>query len=147
MTDRTATAASPRHDGAAVNAAVAGYAHVNIVVDDLDAACEFYGTTFGLERLPRPDFRGSPGAWFRLGRSQLHLSVVDRMPDWNGGAPHFAIYIPTEELAPTVERLEAAGVTFTSGIRAREDFGVTVHAAFCRDPAGNLIELTDVAPF
>jgi len=29
---------------------------------------------------------------------------------------------------------------------AREDFGVPVRAAFCKDPSGNVIELTDVPP-
>ena len=126
---------------------IAGYAHVNIVVTDIDAADEFYGGKLGLQRLPRPDFGGFGGRWFRLGSSQLHLSVVDEMPDWNRGAPHFAMYIPREDYQATVEKLMAAGVEFTSPPRTREDFGVPVQAAFCRDPDGNLIELTDVAPF
>lgn len=126
---------------------VAGFAHVNIVVTDLDAAHDFYGGKFGLELLPRPDFGGFPGAWYRLGAAQLHLSVVDRMPDWNGGRPHLALYIAPDEFAATVEKLAAAGVEFVGPPRAREDFGVSVRAAFCSDPDGNLIELTDVSPF
>ena len=35
---------------------IAGYAHVNIVVTDIDAAKAFYGGKLGLELLPRPDF-------------------------------------------------------------------------------------------
>jgi len=126
---------------------IAGYAHVNIGVTDLDAANEFYGGTLGLELLPRPDFGTFGGSWFRLGAAQLHLSVVERMPDWNSGAPHFALYVPTDDFLTTVDKLQAAGVEFTSPPRTREDFGVPVQAAFCRDPDGNLIELTDVAPF
>jgi glyoxylase I family protein len=126
---------------------IAGYAHVNVVVTDLDAARDFYGEKLGLERLPRPDFGGFGGDWYRLGPSQLHLSVADRMPDWNGTAPHMALYIPPHEFVDTVRALQASGVELTSDIRTREDFGVTVQTAFCRDPDGNLIELTDVAPF
>jgi catechol 2,3-dioxygenase-like lactoylglutathione lyase family enzyme len=125
---------------------VLGYAHVNVVVDDLDAAREFYEGKLGLEPLPRPDFGGFGGVWYRLGPSQLHLSVADRMPDWNGTAPHLALYLAPETFVQAVDRLVAAGVELTSPVRSREDFGVTVQTAFCRDPAGNLIELTDVAP-
>jgi catechol 2,3-dioxygenase-like lactoylglutathione lyase family enzyme len=135
--------------GAATRAApgIAGYAHVNVIVDDIDAARAFYERKLGLERLARPDFGGFGGEWYRVGPVQLHLSVADRMPDWNGTAPHLALYIPADEFVDTVRGLEAAGVELTSDIRVREDFGVAVQTAFCRDPAGNLIELTDVAPF
>lgn len=126
---------------------IAGYAHVNIVVTDLEAAKDFYGGKFGFELLPRPDFGGFPGAWYRLGAVQLHLSVVERMPDWNEGRPHLALYIPTADFAGTIAKLEAAGVELVGPPRTRQDFGVPVQAAFCHDPDGNLIELTDVAPF
>lgn len=128
------------------NAALAAYSHVNIVADDLDAARDFYGTKLGLTEIPRPDF-GIPGAWFRLGPSQFHIIVVPEMPDLKGSAPHFAIYVPTDGFEATIGSLKAAGITFTSDVRTREDFGVTVKTAFCKDPAGNLIEFTDVALF
>jgi glyoxylase I family protein len=126
---------------------VLGYAHVNVVVTDMDAAREFYEGKLGLERIPRPDFGSFGGEWYRLGASQLHLSVAERMPDWNGTAPHLALYLAADTFVDAVDRLVAAGVELTSPVRSREDFGVTVQTAFCRDPAGNLIELTDVAPF
>jgi catechol 2,3-dioxygenase-like lactoylglutathione lyase family enzyme len=125
---------------------VLGYAHVNVVVTDLEAAREFYGGKLGLETIPRPDFGGFSGEWYALGASQLHLSVAERMPEWNGTAPHLALYLAPETFVESVQRLVDAGVELTSPVRSREDFGVTVQTAFCRDPAGNLIELTDVAP-
>ncbi len=133
-------------DPTRVTKALAAYAHVNIVADDLDAARDFYGTKLGLTELPRPDF-GIPGAWYRLGPSQFHIIVVPEMPDLKGAAPHFAIYVPTDEFDSTIDALKAAGVAFSSDVRIRDDFGVTVKTAFCKDPAGNLIELTDVALF
>lgn len=126
--------------------ALTGYAHVNIVADDLDAARHFYGTQLGLEEIPRPDF-GIAGAWYRLGAAQFHIAVVAEMPDLKGTAPHFALFIPTDQFETTIASLKADGVMFSSDIRRREDFGVPVLTAFCRDPAGNLIELTDVEPF
>ena len=125
---------------------LAAYSHMNIVADDLAAAREFYGTKLGLTEIPRPDF-GVPGAWFRLGPSQFHIIEVKEMPDLKGTAPHFAIQIPTDQFEPTIGALKDAGIDFFSDIRTREDFGVPVKTAFCKDPAGNLIELTDVALF
>lgn len=131
---------------AAGNTALAAYSHVNIVADDLDAARDFYGAKLGLTEIPRPNF-GIPGAWFRLGPSQFHIIVVPEMPDLKGAAPHFAVYVPSERFEATIESLKAQGVAFTSDVRTREDFGVPVKTAFCKDPAGNLIEFTDVALF
>jgi catechol 2,3-dioxygenase-like lactoylglutathione lyase family enzyme len=127
---------------------IAGYAHVNLCVTDVEGAREFYEDKLGLEQLPRPDFGGGFGGyWFRLGPSQLHLSRVDTMPDWNNAAPHMALYIEADVFEATIDKLRGRGVEFTMDIRKREDFGVPVQTAFCRDPFGNLIEFTDVKPF
>lgn len=123
-----------------------GYTHVNLCVDDLEAADDFYGKRLGLEQLPRPDF-GAAGTWYRLGNAQLHLVAVEAMPDWNNAAPHLAIHVPTDAFEETVRHIKDAGVELTSDIREREDFGVPVKTAFMKDPAGNLIELTDVPTY
>ena len=52
---------------------ISGYSHINILVDDLEAARAFYIDTLGFEVLPRPDFGGFEGAWYRVGQMQLHL--------------------------------------------------------------------------
>jgi glyoxylase I family protein len=129
------------------HSAIGGYAHVNILVTDLEVAAAFYEGTLGLERLPRPDFGSFGGLWYRLGPSQLHLSLVQQMPDWRGGAPHLALYIDPDDFVATVQSFVDAGAELTSEIRSREDFGVPVQTAFCCDPFGNLIEMTDVALF
>jgi catechol 2,3-dioxygenase-like lactoylglutathione lyase family enzyme len=126
---------------------IAGYAHVNVCVTDVERAHDFYANKLGLEVLPRPDFGGFGGYWFRLGNSQLHLSAVKQMPEWNGAIPHLAVYIPTDEFEPTVEKFKGQGVEFIMGLRQREDFGKPVLTAFAKDPDGNVIEMTDVPPF
>jgi catechol 2,3-dioxygenase-like lactoylglutathione lyase family enzyme len=126
---------------------IAGYAHVNLCVTDPEAAREFYEGKLGLEVLPRPDFGGFGGYWFRLGNSQLHLSHVKKMPDWNEAFPHLALYIPTDEFESTIDAMKSRGVDFFMDVRRREDFGVGVKTAFVKDPDGNAIEMTDVAPF
>lgn len=105
--------------------------HVNLLVDDLDAAAQFYGEVLGWPTATRPDF-GFPGAWYDLGYGQLHLVVVDEMPSPSGA--HFAVEVA--DVATVVRELTDAGIEVTAG-------GGTPGAgrqAFCQDPAGNLIE-------
>ena len=124
---------------------VAGYSHVAIAVDDLEAARAFYCGIFGFKELPRPDF-GIPGMWLGVGELQLHFVETDELPTPGKGFPHFALHVPTEAFSTTIEALRAAGVPLLGEPSSRVDFGRTVQAAFVRDPAGNAIELTDVGP-
>jgi len=125
---------------------IAGYSHVAIAVTDLAAARAFYIDLLGFEDLPRPDF-GIPGMWLRVGDIQLHFIETDTMPVGGPGFPHFALHVPTDEFASTMDALRDAGVTFIGEPNSRVDFGRTVWAAFVADPAGNAVELTDVGPF
>ena len=125
---------------------IRGYTHVNILVTDLEAARDFYIDKLGFSVLPRPEFDGFAGAWYRIGDLQIHLSLVDEMPDLKGGFPHLAFHLPAESFEATIEKLKEGGVKFLGDTMSREDFGVPVRAAFCQDPSGNVIELTDVGP-
>ncbi len=122
--------------------AISGFSHVAISVGDLDAARHFYCDLLGFEELPRPDF-GIAGAWLRVGDLQLHLIVLDEP---RAGSAHFALYVPTEAFAGTIEALKAAGATMNNEPSSRSDFGRTVWAAFLTDPFGNAIEITNVGP-
>lgn len=128
-----------------MSAGITGFAHVAIVVDDLDAARRFYVEVLGLPELRRPDF-GVPGLWLRSGALQLHLLENATMPVPGPGFPHFALAIDSREWDATIDALRIADVSFLSEPSERDDFGVPVRAAFIRDPAGNVIELTDVGP-
>jgi len=142
VADRRPRGRGPRPAGAAV----AGFSHVAVDVDDLDAAKAFYCGTLGFTELRRPDF-GFPGAWLAVGDLQLHLAVVegDRPPAV--GFPHFALHVPADAFEATMAALRDAGVAFLGEPGSRVDFGTTtVRAAFVADPAGNVIELTDVGP-
>jgi catechol 2,3-dioxygenase-like lactoylglutathione lyase family enzyme len=124
---------------------VSGYSHVAISVTDLDEARDFYCDLLGFEVLPRPDF-GFPGLWLRVGSLQLHLAVADEPVPPGPGFPHFALFVPTDEFAATIEAVRAAGVKMLGEPSSRVDFGTPVQAAFITDPSGNVIELTDVGP-
>jgi glyoxylase I family protein len=132
--------------GGVAGITVAGYSHVAIDVDDLEAAKAFYCGIFGFTELPRPDF-GFPGAWLTVGELQLHLAVIEDRRPAAPGFPHFALYVPSADFAATMAALREAGVGFLGEPGSRVDFGTTtVWAAFVRDPSGNVIELTDVGP-
>ena len=124
---------------------VAGFSHVAIAVDDLAAARAFYCGALGFEELPRPDL-GIPGMWLAVGDLQLHFIETDELPTPGKGFPHFALHVPEEAFEGTVAALRGAGVRFLGEPSARVDFGTTVLAAFVTDPAGNVIELTNVGP-
>ncbi|HEY7946580.1 MAG TPA: VOC family protein [Acidimicrobiales bacterium] len=123
---------------------VAGYSHVAIAVSDLAAARDFYCKNFGFEELRRPDF-GFPGMWLRVGDLQLHFIETDEMPTPGKGFPHFALHIPTEIFAETVRSLADAGVAVAEP-QSRDDWGTIVWQTFLTDPAGNVIELTNLGP-
>jgi glyoxylase I family protein len=125
--------------------AVTGFSHVAISVTDLDAAREFYCGVLGFDELPRPDL-GIPGMWLKVGHLQLHFIETDEMPIPGRGFPHYALHVPTEHFDATMATLRAAGVSFLGEPGSRVDFGTTVLAAFVKDPAGNVIELTNVGP-
>ena len=123
---------------------ISGYSHVAICVKDVPVAQRFYGETLGLPELPRPNF-DFPGAWYQVGALQLHLMQRDRAPTVEQGVgPHIALHVSTEQFPSTVEALRAAGTPITREPAQRESDGVW--AAFCTDPDGNLIEITDMGP-
>jgi catechol 2,3-dioxygenase-like lactoylglutathione lyase family enzyme len=82
--------------------------------------------------------------WLRVGNLQLHFVETDEMPTPGKGFPHYALHVPTEQFAETMDTLRGAGVTFLGEPNSRIDWGSTVWAAFITDPAGNVIELTNV---
>lgn len=118
-------------------------AHVALPVADLDRALAFYVGALGLRKLPRPDF-GVAGAWLTGGGAQLHLvqsddAVAVPMPR------HMAFAVPAGRIGEVVSAVAAAGGSVVRPPSSREDFGREVWTAFCTDPEGNAVELTDLA--
>ncbi|MCA9511834.1 MAG: VOC family protein [Myxococcota bacterium] len=136
MPDRPSAAA----DRPAAPGPIAACHHVAVCVGDAEAARRFYGGALGLEEIPRPPEVAVPGAWYRLGATELHVFEAKgyappRSPSF---PPHFAVF--TADFDASVERLRAAG--------ARFDFGPGTDAhgirrVVLRDPTGNVVEVTD----
>jgi len=112
-----------------------GVHHVSINIDDVDAALAFYVDTLGLvARTDRPDF-GFPGAWLNAGNQQVHL-IGASVPIDQG--QHFALQV--DDLDATIAELRDGGVAVSDAVAVG-----TGRQAFLHDPAGNMVELHQVA--
>jgi catechol 2,3-dioxygenase-like lactoylglutathione lyase family enzyme len=112
-----------------------GVHHVSLNVDDVDSALAFYVGTLGLVvRSDRPDL-GFAGAWLDAGDQQVHL-IDAPIPTHQG--QHFALRV--DDLEATINELRDDGVDVSDAIRIG-----TGRQAFLHDPAGNLVELHQVA--
>lgn len=111
--------------------------HVNVMVDDLAAADEFYADVLGLERNPTPDL-GFPAQFFGVGDGQeIH---VNELGDVRPERAHFCLRVADFDLV--FRRVHELGAieTDTWGKVRRLPGGVM--QMFVRDPAGNLIEIS-----
>ena len=114
--------------------------HVALCVADAEKARAFYGDALGLEEIPRPPEIDIPGAWYRVGVTELHVFQADgyEPPRSASFPPHFALR--TEDFEGTVERMRAAGISFDFGPATGED---GIARVVTRDPTGNVVEVTD----
>jgi catechol 2,3-dioxygenase-like lactoylglutathione lyase family enzyme len=111
---------------------------VAIAPDGADEARAFYGGLLGLEERPVPP-KLDPAwlVWYRAG-GDLELHLLQ-----SGDAPppkaHFCLAVE-DGLAELRARLEAAGVP------TRDSTEIVGRPRFtCRDPFGNIVELTQLA--
>lgn len=102
------------------------------------AARQFYGVVLGLtEVTPPASLDGLQELWFRLaGDTELHLFAEAPMGQ-DHSARHFCLAVGDVEARRA--DLEAAGTTVVGGpsIPGRPRY-------FCRDPFGNLLEITTI---
>jgi catechol 2,3-dioxygenase-like lactoylglutathione lyase family enzyme len=113
-----------------------------IYVDDLQAAEAFYGTILGLRVLGK-----EPGhhVFFQVGASSILLAFIadatlkgDHLPAHGARGPgHFALGIETETLDAWRRRLQESSVA----IEQEVEWPRAGKSIYCRDPAGNLVEL------
>jgi catechol 2,3-dioxygenase-like lactoylglutathione lyase family enzyme len=113
--------------------------HVSIAIppDGRERARAFYGGLLGLEeRDVPPKLDPAQLVWFRVGGDlELHLMQLDEKPP---GKAHFCLVVD-EDLGELRARLEAAGV------ETRDPTEIVGRPRFmCRDPFGNLVELTRI---
>jgi catechol 2,3-dioxygenase-like lactoylglutathione lyase family enzyme len=118
-----------------------GTVYVRYLIDDVDAAVDFYVTHLGFELV------WSAGAAFaEIARGNLHLllsgsasSAARPMPDGRQPEPGGwnRIHLLVDDIAAEVARLDKAGITFRSGIVDGPGGAQIVFD----DPSGNPVEL------
>ena len=119
---------------------------VRYIVDDVDAAIDFYCGQLGFEQNMHPD-----PAFAMLTRGDLRLVLVSPVgPDHPGGGSRpmpdgteqqpggwNRIMLQVPDLERTIERLRPQGVQFRNEMVT----GIGSRQILAQDPAGNLIEL------
>jgi lactoylglutathione lyase len=111
--------------------------HVNVMVDDLASATEFYGGLLGLAPDPTPDL-GFPAQFFAVGGGQqIH---VNELEDVHAERAHFCVRL--DDFSTVFRRAYDAGVVEINTWGKVRRLPTGVMQAFVRDPSGNLIELS-----
>jgi catechol 2,3-dioxygenase-like lactoylglutathione lyase family enzyme len=121
---------------------------VRYIVDDVDAAIDFYCRHLGFREQmhPAPTFAMLLRGDLRLvlsapsGRGGGGQSMPDGTPPSPGGWNRFSLEIP--DLDGTVRALRAAGVSFRNEIVT----GVGGRQILVEDPSGNPVELFEPTP-
>jgi catechol 2,3-dioxygenase-like lactoylglutathione lyase family enzyme len=116
------------------------FAHVSLVVSDVERAKKFYGEVLGLNELPRPNFPFG-GAWYSLGgKVELHL-IHELLPfvrpekpkPFNVRQPHLALWVNDADATNAALRSKGLSVeTVLTGTGYRQNY--------IYDDDGHLIE-------
>ncbi len=110
--------------------------HVNVNVDNLDAAVTFYRDVLGLKLDPTPD-QGFRSQFFRVGGDQqIHMNEIADSHQFRG---HFCMVAP--EFMAVFARAKAANAIDLKPWGRVRRLPSGAMQMFVRDPAGNLIEI------
>ena len=118
-------------------------ASVRYVVDDVEAAIDFYTRHLGFTVLthPAPPFADVVRGSLRVLLSGPQSSGARATPEAASGPGRNRIHLVVGDLDAEVDRLRAAGVAFSSDVVE----GPGGRQVLVADPAGNLVELFEPA--
>jgi len=132
-----------------VNSVLKGFEHVGITVRNIDRSLAFYVDLLGLKLVVRrPGLHGDEIAFLSAGNSMLELVcpatgalLAEDVAVGRAGVRHLTFDF--DNVDETYSRLEAAGVEMVEAPRLAYNADIVRKVAFCRDPDGLLIELTE----
>jgi catechol 2,3-dioxygenase-like lactoylglutathione lyase family enzyme len=115
--------------------------HVNVNVDDLDAAIPFYRDVLGLPLDDTPD-QGFRCQFFRIGSTpqQIHMN---EMPDERQFRGHFCLVVP--DFMGVFKRAKARNAIDLKAWGRVRQLPNGKMQMFVRDPSGNLIEIASTS--
>jgi catechol 2,3-dioxygenase-like lactoylglutathione lyase family enzyme len=111
--------------------------HVTLIVDALDAACDFYEEVFGLEliNMVNLDF---PAQFYRIGENQqLHIT---EWPDAHSFRGHVCFQV--DDFMSVFRKAQALGAIDTRPWGKARILPNGAVQMFLRDPSGNLLEIS-----
>ena len=119
------------------------YASVRYIVDDVDAAVDFYTTHLGFRLLthPAPPFADVVRGQLRLLLSGPASSGARATPEHAASPGRNRIHLVVDDFDELVARLREAGLSFASDVVA----GPGGRQILLADPADNLVELFEPA--
>ena len=117
--------------------------HLVLTVKDLDATCRFYEDVLGMATV---SFEGGRRA-LNFGRQKINLHEAGNEPEPRSVHPTpgsgdlcFITGTPMDEI---VAHLETCGVAIEEGPDQRTGAIGPINSVYCRDPDGNLIEISN----
>ena len=117
--------------------------HLVLTVRDIEATCRFYETALGMRR---EEF-GAGRVALHFGRQKINVhpypspvEIVAKDPRPGAADLCFIAETPLDEVAA---HLEARGVAIEMGPVERTGAEGTLRSVYCRDPDGNLIEVSN----
>ena len=115
--------------------------HVNVNVDDLDAAIPFYRDVLGLPLDDTPD-QGFRCQFFRIGLTsqQIHMNEMRDQRQFRG---HFCLVVP--DFMGVFKRAKARNAIDLNAWGKVRQLPNGKMQMFVRDPSGNLIEIASTA--
>ena len=120
---------------------IIGLDHLVLTVASIEGTCEFYERVFGMRR---EIFAGGRSA-LKFGSQKINLHEAGREfePRALHPAPGSAdLCFIVDDVAAAQSRLEAESVTVIEGPAPRTGANGPLLSIYCRDPDGNLIELS-----
>ena len=108
--------------------------HLALVVQNLEAAVDFYGRILGMEIVWQPD---PDNVYLSFGSDNLALHRGARAGQ--GALDHLGFMVDTPAAVDVwAERLNHAGVTIDALPRTHRD---GARSLYCRDPDGNVVQI------
>jgi catechol 2,3-dioxygenase-like lactoylglutathione lyase family enzyme len=126
--------------------------HVVINVENVAISVHWYQRTLGMEREDFwPGSGEDPHTTLKLGRQRINLRAADASPRAWIGPDHRATgsqslcFLTAVHAEGVVEHLRQCGVRVVAGPVKRVGPSGTLFSVYCRDPDGNLIEVSSKA--